>query len=313
MTTACPICASPDTVLVADKVRFDRPARVMRCRPCTQVFLDQRSFQFPPDFYEREYHQTYLTHVDPDTLDPEKYFEKMAIASRPWIERIRSLLTGSERVLDVGCSTGHVLAGVRDRAGGVHGHELNRREVAFCRERLGLDVASVPLHERFAPASFDLITLVFVLEHIGEPIQFLNYLKGFLKPGGRVAIVVPNVEDPLLNLYDIPAFSGFYYCIEHLYYYSPKTLAAALDRAGFEATVEPVQEYPLANHLSWTLRQQPSETLSARRLTPGGALKSTAPGAQWEALWAEFDATYRNFLTQYGYSDRIWALVQQRA
>jgi SAM-dependent methyltransferase len=310
MAVACPICTSSDTVLVADKVRFDLSARVMRCGQCTQVFLDQGSFQFKPDFYESEYHQTYLTHVDPDTLDPQKYFEKMAIASRPWIERIRSLLSGSEQVLDVGCSTGHVLAGVRDKARAVYGHELNRKEVAFCRERLGLDVASVPLHERFTPASFDLITLVFVLEHIGEPIQFLNYLKGFLRPGGRFVIVVPNVEDPLLSLYDLPAFPGFYYCIEHLYYYSPRTLAAVLERAGLKGTIEPVQEYPLANHLSWTLRQRPSETLSARRLVPGGVLKSAAAGAQWEVMWASFDAAYRDFLKRFGFSDRVWAIVE---
>ena len=101
MKILCPLCASDGTTLITDRLRFGRSANVMRCGNCALVFLDQDSFRFPVDFYEREYHQTYLTHVEPDALDSAKYFEKMSIASRPWVERIRSILQGGETVLDV--------------------------------------------------------------------------------------------------------------------------------------------------------------------------------------------------------------------
>ena len=40
----------------------------------------------------------------------------MSVASGPWIERVAPVADGKETVLDVGCSTGHVLTGIRDRA-----------------------------------------------------------------------------------------------------------------------------------------------------------------------------------------------------
>ena len=44
----------------------------------------------------------------------------------------------------------------------------------------------------FAPASFEVVLLIAVLEHTREPQRVLAEAKRVLKPGGRVVIVVPN-------------------------------------------------------------------------------------------------------------------------
>jgi SAM-dependent methyltransferase len=305
----CPLCGSADTATVTDRVRFDRRASVRRCDACTLVFVDQGSFDFPPDFYEHDYHQTYLTHVDPEMLDPARHHEKMSVASKPWIDRVRRLLTGNEIVLDVGCSTGHVLTGIRDSAARVYGHELSRKEIAYCRDTLGLDVSDAPLHERFPPATFDYVLLIFVLEHIAQPEQFLSYLKQFLKPDGKLIVVVPNVMDPLMRFYRIPAFDRFYFCIEHLFYYSPKTVGDLFAKVGLSGTIETVQEYPITNHLNWGYRQSPSETLASRRLIPDIALADEGKLPNWERFWDEVNQSYRSFLVREGYGDRIWCQV----
>ena len=309
MSEICPLCESRKTTIVADRVRFDHEAHVRRCGECSLVFLDQDSFEFPADFYEHSYHQTYLTHVDPATVDPARYFEKMSIASKPWIERIRGLLTGAEAVLDVGCSTGHVLAGIRDAARSVSGHELSRKEVAYCRDVLQLDVADSPLEQRFAPGTFDYILLIFVLEHIGRPVEFLNDLKRYLKPDGKFVIVVPNVTDPLLGFYRIPEFGRFYFCIEHLFYYSPKTIGELFTRAALFGSIETVQEYPITNHLNWGYRQKPSETLASRRMVPDIALADESKLGAWERFWAEVNESYRQLLKREGHGDRVWSVV----
>jgi SAM-dependent methyltransferase len=303
------LCASASTDLVTDRVRFDRIARVMRCNSCTLVFLDQDSFRFPEDFYQHAYHQTYLTHVDPDALNPARHYDKMSAASKPWIDRIRRLLTGRETVLDVGCSTGHVLMGIRDRAAAVYGHELSRAEIAYCREQHGLDVADTPLHERFEPATFDYILLIFVLEHIGQPVHFLRHLHRFLKTDGKLVVVVPSVLDPLLQYYRIPEFAHFYFCIEHLFYYSPKTLGDLFQRAGLRGSLETVQEYPITNHLNWGYRKQPSDTLASRRLVPAIELTDEGKLPDWEQFWTQVNQLYQSFLVREGFGDRIWCQV----
>ena len=63
-----------DSILLTDKIRFNQRAKILRCNNCSLVYLDQSSIKFPDKFYEKEYHQTYLTHVEPDALDPKKYF-----------------------------------------------------------------------------------------------------------------------------------------------------------------------------------------------------------------------------------------------
>ncbi len=309
---SCPLCRAREQVLLADRVRFDHQADVYRCPGCGLVYLDQKSFEFPEDFYRSQYHQTYLTHVEPDALNPRAYYEKMLKSTAPWAERVREMLTGTETVLDMGCSTGHLMTAIADKAAKVCGHDLNEKEVAFCREEMGLDVSDQPLAERFAPETFDMIVMLYVLEHIAEPVSFLEHLKTFLKPGGKMVILVPNVRDPLVNLYDIPEFRSFYYCIEHLYYYDADTLGALLDRAGLGGEVQTLQEYPLANHLNWSYLRKPSDTLAARKGLPAVDLTPGAPEAAWEALWDRFNGIYRDFLAENGYGDRLWCAVKKQ-
>jgi SAM-dependent methyltransferase len=273
------------------------------------VFLDQKSFSFPKVFYEYDYHQTYLTHVDPEMLNPARHHEKMLAASRPWIERVRGMLSGRETVLDVGCSTGHTLVGIRDKAAAVYGQELSRAEIAYCRDAHQLDVSDAPLETRFSEKTFDYILLMFVLEHIGEPVQFLSTLKRFLKPGGKIVIVVPNVLDPLVQFYDIPAFRRFYFCIEHLFYYSPKTIGDLFAKAGLSGKIETVQEYPITNHLNWAYRQKPSETLAARRLVPDVPLVDETRMPAWEKFWTQVNTAYREYLADNQSGDRLWCEV----
>lgn len=296
--------------LIAEKVRFGRSADVYRCGECALVFLDQGSFTFPADFYEKEYHQTYLTHIEPEALNPQLYYEKMKKATRLWAGKFAMELKGDETVLDLGCSTGHFLDMIKDKAEKVYGHDLSVREVEFCRNVLNLDVSDMPLNERFEARSFDYITMIFVLEHIATPLEFLKMLKTFLKPGGKLVIVIPNIQDALVSFYDISEFTAFYYCIEHLYYYSPKTLTALLNKAGFKVdSIEVVQEYPVANHINWAYKRTPSDTLAARDGLPDIPLAASAPLDKWKALWENIDLQYQGFLKDNGYGDRIWCIA----
>ncbi len=309
--TPCRLCGNKDFTRITNKLRFDNTADVMQCTSCDLIFLDQDTFDFPEDFYETEYHQTYLTHVDPDILDPQKYYEKMKKASAPWINRVRDMLQGHEHVLDVGCSTGQLITGIQDKAAAVYGHELSKKEVEFCKTVLKIDVDDQPLEDRFEEESMDLITLIFVFEHIGDPVPFLEELKSYLKPHGKLVIVVPNIKDALVSLYDIPEFREFYYCIEHLFYYDQVTLGKMLAKAGFKSEIELVQEYPVTNHLNWIYRKKPSETLAARAYMPPVDLANKAIGDPLRDFWEQTNIAYHKMLLENGHSDRLWCIAEK--
>lgn len=311
MASDCYLCGYRDTSRITDRLRFNNKAEVLKCKKCGLIYLDQDSFIFPKEFYEREYHQTYLTHVEPDLLVPEKYYEKMLSACKPWSDKINELLTGKEVVLDVGCSTGHLITNISQNAKKVFGHELSKKEVLFCREQLGLDVSDIPLEMRFAEETFDYITLIFVLEHIADPISFLRYLGRFLKPSGKFVILVPNANDALMNFYRIRSFAEFYFCIEHLFYYTPSTMRLLFDKVALHGEVQGVQEYPITNHLNWGYRQKPSDVLSARKQVPDIEISSASLQPKWEEFWREVNEKYREFLLGNGFADRIWSVVGQ--
>jgi len=308
-TVQCPLCKGTATELITSKVRFGLDADVHVCRECSLVFMDQTSYDFPEDFYKGQYHQTYLTHVEPDALNPRAYYDKMVKSTAPWVERIIPMLKGDENLLDMGCSTGHVMQALKPYAGKVFGNDLNEKEIAFCTGELGLDVSAEPLGNRFPEHSLDVIVMLFVLEHIADPVDFLQYLKRFLKPDGKIVVLVPGITDPLVKLYDIPEFRSFYYCIEHLYYFNENTLSMVFDQAGFVGTIETLQEYPLANHINWSFLRKPSDTLAARKGLPSMELMDGVPEEAWAELWSRFNAMYKQFLAENGYGDRLWAVV----
>jgi len=308
----CPLCNGQNLSVYTDKLRFDKIAKVLKCIECSLVFLDQSSFIFPNNFYESTYHQTYLTHVDPDILDPHKYYAKMQKVSAPWITRINNLLTGSETVLDIGCSTGHLITGIHGKAAKVYGSELSKKEVEFCKNILKIDVNNKPLSERFEKSSMDIITLIFVFEHIGSPVSFLEELKLYLKPEGKLIIVVPNILDPLISLYQIDELKNFYFCIEHLFYYSPATLTKILDQSGFSSSIELIQEYPITNHLNWMYTKKPSETLAARSHMPNVKIANDSIERKLGDFWHKINEDYKHLLLCNGYSDRIWCVAEKK-
>jgi SAM-dependent methyltransferase len=96
------------------------------------------------------------------------------------------------RILEVGCGTGHNLA-MLSRFGRVEATELNAGARKLAGKRLGRPVraAALPDLSMFPQASFDLVALLDVLEHIPDDQAALQAIISVLKPGGKLLVTVP--------------------------------------------------------------------------------------------------------------------------
>jgi 2-polyprenyl-3-methyl-5-hydroxy-6-metoxy-1,4-benzoquinol methylase len=108
------------------------------------------------------------------------------------------LAPGGGKLLDIGCGTGNFLAAARDAGYGVTGIELDRNAARFAKERLGLQRV-LPLTisefaEQHAGEHFEVVTFFEVLEHQAAPVEFLQKVKASVRPGGWIALSVPNRE-----------------------------------------------------------------------------------------------------------------------
>jgi len=98
------------------------------------------------------------------------------------------------KLLDVGCGNGRFLTTMRSLGWDVQGVEFSENGVKVCH------AAKLPVHHgdlasaSFPSASFDLITVRHVIEHIPEPHAFMVELARILKPSGHLVIETPNSE-----------------------------------------------------------------------------------------------------------------------
>lgn len=130
----------------------------------------------------------------------------------------------NQRILDVGCGTGGVLASLAARA-----HTVGvDRSVQALRHSRGRGVAAVACADMdrlpFGPARFDLVLMLDVLEHFDDDVAVLNGVRPLLRPGGAILVSVPAFQ---------ALFSAHDEVLQHRRRYSMSMLRRALERGGF--------------------------------------------------------------------------------
>ena len=98
------------------------------------------------------------------------------------------------RVLEIGCGAGGML-GPLQRYGSVHGMDIDREYLGYCKNR-GFDrVLCGSGHDLpFGDQSFDLVALFDTLEHVPDEHRALVEVRRVLRPGGTVFVSAPAYE-----------------------------------------------------------------------------------------------------------------------
>ena len=143
-----------------------------------------------------------------------------------------ALPSGAKRVLDVGCMYGYLLEeakarGVKDAMGVELSAGPAKAAVAN-----GLDVfcGSIGDFAKKEPGKFDLIVAQHVLEHVPDPVDFLECARSLLAPGGKVCIAVPNYDARARKIFR--EAWGWYQVPVHLHHFGSRGLASVLEDAG---------------------------------------------------------------------------------
>ena len=240
----CPICGDDEPDLHYQITRF----QVLRCRSCTQIYL------YPllsPEEIRAMFAQLY-TSGEGSVPELKSYYAYCYDdePSNPLVQLYESWLDEIEkhhapgRILDVGCGTGLFLAAAQRRGWQPFGIDDSEEATQYARDHFGLDVWVGDFKDFHAEdRRFDVITGWDILEHARKPIEVLEAMRSCLAPSGSVALSTPNQR----NILDLVAGSRYrltggratgdlekFYIEQHFLYYTPQTLTAALERAGFE-------------------------------------------------------------------------------
>jgi 2-polyprenyl-3-methyl-5-hydroxy-6-metoxy-1,4-benzoquinol methylase len=112
-------------------------------------------------------------------------------AALPHIQR-------GQKVLDVGCGEGNFLAKVQGKGAIASGIELNRKAAKIAKDK-GIHVHEELLQSHQLIDFYDVVTSFQVLEHVADPLAFVQGCIKVLRPGGTLVIGVPN-DDSFLRL-----------------------------------------------------------------------------------------------------------------
>lgn len=127
--------------------------------------------------------------------DYESKTEEYFSYGRP--EMVRFVPEGVQRVLEVGCGSGHFAAGLK-RQRGVHVTAIEPFPHAHAEARARVDrLVPLQVEEAFSQLedrSFDCVVFNDVLEHLVDPWKVLSDVLRLLLPGGVVVASLPNMR-----------------------------------------------------------------------------------------------------------------------
>jgi len=240
----CPICGGSDSKQRYQITRFE----VLSCRRCRQIYL------YPllsPEEIREIFAQLYTTGqgsvpelrsyygfcYDDDPSNPlVQLYER-------WLDAIE-LHQDPGTLLDVGCGTGLFLSVARRRGWQPFGIDDSVEATQYARDHFGLEVWVGEFSDFGAEGrSFDLITGWDIIEHARRPLELFEAVRGCLAPAGLLGLSTPNQRSILDvvagTLYRLSG--GFvtaplekFYVEQHFLYFTPDTLASALESSGFE-------------------------------------------------------------------------------
>lgn len=135
------------------------------------------------------------------------------------------------RALEIGCASGSFLRFLSEAGWEAEGIEFSESAAAFGRE-LGFRVHAGSLEDAPDPDKpFDLCVGWMVLEHLHEPVSALRKLWKWTRPGGWLAISVPNSGSLEFSI-----FGRNWYALHlpnHLYHPDTRTVARLLGAGGW--------------------------------------------------------------------------------
>jgi len=96
------------------------------------------------------------------------------------------------RILDIGCGIGTFVQRLRQFSAHVYGVDVDQERVRRGATSLPYLAVAVSEHLPFADATFDVVLLHEVLEHVGDDRLTLGEACRVTRPGGRIVIYCPN-------------------------------------------------------------------------------------------------------------------------
>lgn len=178
----CPLCDGRESEPLYVQKFSGHPSHIIACcRDCGFVFVNNA----PPQAYYNRYYR------DMSKYEVERDYDVHQQAAKI----IKGHCRKNTRILDIGCSIGHLLHLLR-KAGWryLSGIDPSPQCKRIARKRFGLTIHTSDISSFSTKRKYDLVILCSVLEHLVQVKKSMKKIEDWLAVHGQVLVVVPDAE-----------------------------------------------------------------------------------------------------------------------
>ena len=194
-----------------------------RCRSCGTLFVSPR---LSPEAMRRVFDTSYFDHAD---------IERWGRRREPIFDDAIRILRGigARSVFDVGTAYGHFVAAALAAGLDAEGCDVSPSAIRRGRAELGVRLREGTVASLEPPLPVvDCVTSFDALYYTADPVQELRGMRRLLRPGGYLLLRLRNAEHARVAPAREIGRSAL--PVEHLWGFTPRSIARPLERAGFQ-------------------------------------------------------------------------------
>lgn len=191
----CTWCDSEKTQIhlwLKDEFLSKEEFQIYECHDCGLLFTEPRPAKEKiGEYYKSE---EYYSHQENKKGLIPKIYESVKAINLKHKYKIAAAGKETGSLLDIGCGVGDFLHTAEQHGWKCTGVEPSEEAKTIARKRIKAEILSSQDLEQFPNASFDVITMWHVLEHVDDIRWQIAQLQRLIKKDGRIIIAVPNYK-----------------------------------------------------------------------------------------------------------------------
>jgi 2-polyprenyl-3-methyl-5-hydroxy-6-metoxy-1,4-benzoquinol methylase len=215
----CILCGGKEFEHYLRKDSFD----LIRCKGCRFIFIPQEyysSIEMIKELYVKNKSSPVSYYLSTKELDIKYCIENLKLLER---------YTKPGKILDIGSNVGSFLSAARLRKWESAGVEPNPLAASYPQKE-DFKIYNEFFNEDFVekyPELYDAVHMGNVIEHVFEPVKFLQNAFKIIKPDGYLLLTTINIDTYWAKRYHIKP-------LEHLVYFNLETLKLTLKKSGYD-------------------------------------------------------------------------------
>lgn len=195
-----------------------------------QTYLGKDYEAFVREHYSKGYYTGEMEYGAYADYVADQWFTKKNMAKL--LEKVHQYKSEG-RLLDVGCAMGYMVELAIQQGFDAYGFDPSEYAVEHASNNIKGRIKLGTIDKvRYQPNTFDVITMLDVVEHLSDPIKDIGKLSTFLKDDGIFLIATGDSNSLAARI--LKRRWTFYIPPQHLYFFNTKTFETVLNKAGLK-------------------------------------------------------------------------------